>query len=35
MVDQDIIKEWMYKADQDFEFARINFEEEKQQHIKP
>ena len=30
MVDHDIINEWMYKADQDFEFARINFEEEKQ-----
>ena len=29
MVDYDIIKEWMHKADQDFEFARINFEEEK------
>ena len=29
MVDRDIIKEWMNKADQDFEFARINFEEEK------
>ena len=30
MVDDSIIKEWMNKADQDFEFARINFEEEKQ-----
>lgn len=30
MVDSDIIEEWMYKADQDFEFARINLEEEKQ-----
>ena len=30
MVDHDLIKEWMDKADQDFEFARINFEEEKQ-----
>ena len=30
MVDHGIIEEWMYKADQDFEFARINFEEEKQ-----
>lgn len=30
MVDRDIIKEWMTKADEDFEFARINLEEEKQ-----
>jgi len=30
MVDNDIIKEWITKADQDFEFARINLEEEKQ-----
>ena len=30
MVDHGIIEEWMYKADQDFEFARINFDEEKQ-----
>ena len=30
MVDRDIIKEWTTKADQDFEFARINLEEEKQ-----
>jgi len=30
MVDRDIIKEWITKADQDFEFARINLEEEKQ-----
>ena len=30
MVDHDIIKEWMIKGDQDFEFARINFEEDKQ-----
>ena len=30
MVDDSIIKEWMDKANQDFEFARINFEEEKQ-----
>ncbi len=30
MVDHDIIKEWITKADQDFEFARINFEEDKQ-----
>ena len=29
MVDPDIIKEWIHKADEDFEFARINFEEEK------
>ena len=27
MVDRDIIKEWITKADQDFEFARINLEE--------
>jgi len=30
MVDNEIIKEWITKADQDFEFARINLEEEKQ-----
>ena len=29
MVDPDIIIEWIIKADEDFEFARINFEEEK------
>ena len=29
MVDPHIIKEWISKADEDFEFARINFEEEK------
>jgi len=29
MVDPDIIIEWITKADEDFEFARINFEEEK------
>ena len=30
MVDRDIITEWVTKADEDFEFARINLEEEKQ-----
>ena len=29
MVDPHIIKEWISKADEDFEFARINLEEEK------
>jgi HEPN domain-containing protein len=29
MVDRDIIKEWITKADEDFEFARINLDEEK------
>jgi HEPN domain-containing protein len=29
MVDREIINEWRTKADDDFEFARINFEEEK------
>ncbi len=29
MVDPDIIHEWVSKAEEDFEFARINFEEEK------
>ena len=29
MVDPDIIIEWITKADEDFEFARINFEEKK------
>ena len=29
MVDPDIIKEWISKAHEDFEFARINLEEEK------
>ena len=29
MVDPDIIIEWITKADEDFEFDRINFEEEK------
>ena len=29
MVDSDIIEEWAAKADEDFEFARINLEEEK------
>ena len=26
MVDTEIIHEWLGKADEDFEFARINFE---------
>ncbi len=30
MVDRDIITEWVTKADEDFEFARIHLEEEKQ-----
>jgi len=29
MVDREIINEWCTKADDDFEFARINLEEEK------
>ena len=29
MVDRDIIREWLIKADEDFEFARINFDEKK------
>ena len=29
MVDPHIIKEWISKADEDFEFARINLEEAK------
>ena len=29
MVDPEIIKEWIAKADEDFEFAKINLEEEK------
>ena len=29
MVDREIIKEWIAKADEDFEFAKINLEEEK------
>ncbi len=29
MVDHEITKEWLAKADDDFEFARINLEEEK------
>jgi HEPN domain-containing protein len=29
MVDDKIIKEWLIKADEDFAFASINFEEEK------
>ena len=32
MVDPDIIEEWISKADEDFEFARINLEEEKPFH---
>jgi HEPN domain-containing protein len=30
MVDDEIVKEWIEKADEDFEFALVNFEEEKQ-----
>jgi hypothetical protein len=26
MVDREIIKEWIAKADEDFEFAKINLE---------
>ena len=29
MVDLEIVREWLAKADEDFEFARVNFEEEK------
>ena len=29
MADREIIDEWLTKADEDFEFARINLEEEK------
>jgi HEPN domain-containing protein len=29
MVDVEIVREWLAKADEDFEFARINFEEGK------
>jgi len=29
MVDRDVIKEWITKADEDFEFARLNLEEER------
>lgn len=29
MVDIEIVREWLAKADEDFEFARINFEEGK------
>lgn len=29
MVDEEIIQEWIDKADTDFDFARINLEEEK------
>ena len=29
MVDREIIDEWLAKADEDFDFARINLEEEK------
>ena len=32
MVDRDIINEWISKGDEDFEFAKINFEEEKPFH---
>jgi len=27
MVDIEIVREWLAKADEDFEFARANFEE--------
>jgi len=30
MVDDEIVKEWIEKADEDFEFALVNFREEKQ-----
>ncbi len=29
MVDLEIVREWLAKADEDFEFARINFQEGK------
>jgi hypothetical protein len=29
MVDTEIVHEWLAKADEDFEFARTNFEEDK------
>lgn len=29
MVDFEIVREWLTKAEEDFEFARVNFEEEK------
>jgi HEPN domain-containing protein len=29
MVDAEIIREWLAKADEDFEFARVNFKEGK------
>ncbi len=29
MVDPSIVEEWLTKANEDFEFARINFEEKK------
>ena len=29
MVDIEIVQEWLAKADEDFEFARTNFEEGK------
>jgi HEPN domain-containing protein len=32
MVDRAIIKEWIAKGDDDFNFARINFEEGKPFH---
>ena len=28
MVDHDVIKEWITKADEDFEFAKLNLEED-------
>lgn len=29
MVEIEIVQEWIEKANQDFEFARVNFEEDK------
>jgi HEPN domain-containing protein len=29
MVDKEIVREWLAKANEDFEFARINLEERK------
>ena len=34
MVDEEIIQEWIDKADTDFDFARINLEEEKAFSVK-
>jgi hypothetical protein len=35
MVDREIINEWISKADEDFEFAKINLQEEKPFILKP